>query len=67
MAAKGQVEQIVTTDDAAAGGVAHSVECPQVNTNPYFCLLAGRESTCFSYAMECVVTSSCNDQSWQAW
>ncbi len=31
MAAKGQVEQIVTTDDAAAGGVAHSVECPQVS------------------------------------
>lgn len=34
MAAKGQVEQIVTTDDAAAGGVAHSVECPQVSLYP---------------------------------
>ena len=40
MAAKGQVEQIVTSDDAAAGGVAHSVECPQVITNSFSTPLA---------------------------
>ena len=33
--AKGQVEQIVTTDEAGgAGGIAHSVECPQVSSLP---------------------------------
>ena len=45
MAAKGQVEQICTADDAAAGGVAHSVECPQVDVYSLSGLLAWNRST----------------------
>ena len=37
--AKGQVAQIVTTDEAGgAGGIAHSVECPQVSSLPMLAL-----------------------------
>ena len=57
MAAKGQVEQIVTSDDAGAGGAAHSVECPQVNIQSMFspwqseknvCKLPGRSVVTFA-------------------
>lgn len=37
--AKGQVEQIVTTDDAAAGGSSQSVECPQVSISQLQCCI----------------------------
>ena len=32
--ARGQVEQIVTSDEAGAGGAQHSVECPQARFPP---------------------------------